>query len=227
MTHADPALAGRIPPGQTRTTKWPVLTYGRTPPFDPARWTFRCFGLVEREVVWTWEELLRLPRVTRTSDVHCVTRWSRLDNRWEGVGVHELLARVTILPGAKFVMVHADPDYTTNSRSRTSRTTTRSWRSDTTGVTSSPTTAVRAASWSRSSISGRAQSGCAASSSWTSTRPASGSRTGTICTPIPGRRSGTPTKRRARCRRCARRPLASCGTGDRAAVLAAAAHVRA
>ncbi len=114
MTHADPALAGRIPPGQTRTTKWPVLTYGRTPPFDPARWTFRCFGLVEREVVWTWEELLRLPRVTRTSDVHCVTRWSRLDNRWEGVGVHELLARVTILPGAKFVMVHADPDYTTN-----------------------------------------------------------------------------------------------------------------
>src|SRR5213596_210515 len=51
MTHADPALAGRIPPGQTRTTKWPVLTYGRTPPFDPARWTFRCFGLVEREVV--------------------------------------------------------------------------------------------------------------------------------------------------------------------------------
>src|SRR5437667_9751611 len=114
MTHAAHALAGRIPPGQTRTTKRAVLTYGRTPPVDPARWTFRCFGLVGREVVWTWEELLRLPRVTRTSDVHCVTRWSRLDNRWEGVGVHELLARFTILPGAKCVKFHADPDYPPN-----------------------------------------------------------------------------------------------------------------
>ena len=114
MTHADPALAGRIPPGQTRTTKWPVLTYGLTPPFDPTRWTFRCFGRVEREVAWTWKEFLTLPRATLTSDVHCVTRWSRLDNRWEGVAIRELMARVTVLPDAKYVMVHADPDYTTN-----------------------------------------------------------------------------------------------------------------
>src|SRR5438128_12506425 len=97
MTHADSALAGRVPPGQTRTTKWPVLTYGRTPPFDPARWAFRCFWLAEREVVWTWEALPRLPRVARTSDVHCVTRASRLDNLWEGWGVREHRARVTIL----------------------------------------------------------------------------------------------------------------------------------
>src|SRR5256886_1258304 len=114
MTRADPALAGRIPPGQTLTTKWPVLTYGLTPRFDPARWTFRCFGHVEREVVWTWEEFLRLARVSVTSDVHCVTRWSKLDNRWEGVGIRELMKRVKLLPGAKYVMVHADPDYTTN-----------------------------------------------------------------------------------------------------------------
>jgi len=114
MTRADPALAGRIPPGQTLTTKWPVLTYGLTPRFDPARWTFRCFGHVEREVVWTWEEFLRLARVSVTSDVHCVTRWSKLDNRWEGVGIRELMKRVELLPGAKYVMVHADPDYTTN-----------------------------------------------------------------------------------------------------------------
>src|SRR6266480_5464922 len=114
MKQPDPALAGRIPPGQTRTTKWPVLTYGLTPPFDPTRWTFRCFGRVEREVVWTWKEFLTLPRATLTSDVHCVTRWSRLDNRWEGVAIRELMARVTVLPDAKYVMVHADPDYTTN-----------------------------------------------------------------------------------------------------------------
>ena len=69
----DPALAARVPPGQQLTTKWPVLSYGLTPRFDPARWTFRCFGLVEREVSWTWEEFLRLPRVTITSDIHCVT----------------------------------------------------------------------------------------------------------------------------------------------------------
>ena len=81
----DPALAARVPPGQQLTSKWPVLTYGRTPRFDPARWTFRCFGLVERPVSWTWEEFGRLPRVTVTSDIHCVTRWSRLDTVWEGV----------------------------------------------------------------------------------------------------------------------------------------------
>jgi DMSO/TMAO reductase YedYZ molybdopterin-dependent catalytic subunit len=114
MTQADPSVAGRVPPGQTLTAKWPVLTYGRTPRFDPKTWTFRCFGLVEREMVWTWEEFLRLPRVTVTSDIHCVTRWSKLDNQWEGVAVAEILRRVGVRPEARFVLQHADPDYTTN-----------------------------------------------------------------------------------------------------------------
>ena len=104
----------RIPPGQALTEKWPVLTYGSTPRFDPGRWTFRCFGLVEREVTFTWEEFLALPRVTMSSDVHCVTRWSKLDNIWEGVHVREIMRRVTPLPEARYVMEHADPDYTTN-----------------------------------------------------------------------------------------------------------------
>jgi DMSO/TMAO reductase YedYZ molybdopterin-dependent catalytic subunit len=117
MTPKDPtspALADRVPPGQVLTTKWPVLTYGGTPRFDPQTWTFRCFGLVEREVVWTWPELLALPRVRVKSDIHCVTTWSRLDNEWEGVSVREILKHVTPLPEAKFVLQHADPDYTTN-----------------------------------------------------------------------------------------------------------------
>ncbi len=114
MKPADPASADRVPPGQTLTVKWPVLTYGLTPRVDLRRWTFRCFGLVEREVVWTWEEFLRLPRVRVTSDVHCVTRWSRLDNVWEGVRVRDLLAHVVLRPEARYVLVHADPDYTTN-----------------------------------------------------------------------------------------------------------------
>ena len=114
MKQADPALADRIPPGQVLTAKWPVLTYGRTPRFDPKTWTFRCFGQVAREVVWTWPEFLALPRVRLTSDIHCVTRWSKLDNEWEGVHIREIMKHVQPLPAVKFVMQHADPDYTTN-----------------------------------------------------------------------------------------------------------------
>jgi DMSO/TMAO reductase YedYZ molybdopterin-dependent catalytic subunit len=107
-------LARRTPPGQVLTTKWPVLTYGRTPRFDPRKWSFRCFGLVEAETSFSWEELQALPRVEVACDIHCVTRWSRLDNRFEGVSVREIVRRVRPKPEAKYVMVHADPDYTTN-----------------------------------------------------------------------------------------------------------------
>jgi DMSO/TMAO reductase YedYZ molybdopterin-dependent catalytic subunit len=77
-------------------------------------WTFACFGLVKQPVTWSWSEFVALPRVEVTSDIHCVTRWSRFDNRWEGVSIAEVLRRVEPLPEAKAVMIHADPDYTTN-----------------------------------------------------------------------------------------------------------------
>ena len=113
---SDPARdpARRTPPGQVLTTKWPVLTYGLTPRFDPKRWSFRCFGLVEEEVSWSWDEFQSLPRAEVTCDIHCVTRWSRLDNRFEGVPIREIVKRVRPKPEAKYVMIHADPDYTTN-----------------------------------------------------------------------------------------------------------------
>src|SRR5205823_6438010 len=114
MKKPDPAVAARVPSGQALTEKWPVLTYGRTPRFDPNRWTFRCFGLVERPTSWTWEEFLRLPRVRVRSDIHCVTRWSKLDNDWEGVSARYIVEEVKPRPEAKFVLQHADPDYTTN-----------------------------------------------------------------------------------------------------------------
>jgi len=104
----------RLPPGQTLTEKWPVLTYGETPRVDLRSWTFRCFGLVEKEVSWTWEEFLALPRITVVSDIHCVTHWSRYDNRWEGVAVREILARVRLEPSAVAVMAHTHEGYTTN-----------------------------------------------------------------------------------------------------------------
>jgi DMSO/TMAO reductase YedYZ molybdopterin-dependent catalytic subunit len=114
MSHTTGEISGRIPPGQALTTKWPVLTYGRTPRFNPAAWTFRCLGLVEEEVTWNWEEFSALPRSEVTCDIHCVTRWSRLDNRFGGVPIREIMRRIRPTPEARYVMIHADPDYTTN-----------------------------------------------------------------------------------------------------------------
>jgi DMSO/TMAO reductase YedYZ molybdopterin-dependent catalytic subunit len=111
---SDTGNRKRLPPGQVLTQKWPVLTYGETPRVNLATWTFRCYGLVEREVSWTWKELLALPQVTITSDIHCVTRWSRYDNRWEGVAVREILRRVKVRPEAVAVMAHTQEGYTTN-----------------------------------------------------------------------------------------------------------------
>jgi len=108
-------LHDRIPPGQTVTKKWPVLTYGPTPDEDLSTWTFRCFGQVEQERSWTWPELLALPRKAVDCDIHCVTSWTLLDNRFRGVPVREILRLVRPHPEARYVLVHADPDdYTTN-----------------------------------------------------------------------------------------------------------------
>jgi DMSO/TMAO reductase YedYZ molybdopterin-dependent catalytic subunit len=105
---------GRLPPGQSLTLKWPVLHYGSVPRFDPATWDFRVYGLVANPVRWGWAEFSRLPRVERTSDFHCVTRWSRFDNRWSGVAVREILKLVQPRPEARYVLVHAEQGYTAN-----------------------------------------------------------------------------------------------------------------
>ena len=110
----DLSLDRRLPPGQVQTRKWPVLTYGETPRADLTTWTFRCYGLVENEVSWTWKEFLALPQVQITSDIHCVTRWSRYDNRWEGVAVKEILRRARPRLEAVAVMAHTHEGYTTN-----------------------------------------------------------------------------------------------------------------
>ena len=111
MTSAEPR---RLPPGQALTEKWPVLTYGDVPRADLAAWTFRCRGLVRNPLAWTWTEFLALPRVEILSDIHCVTRWSRFDNRWEGVAMAEILRRVEPLPEAVAAMARCDGGYTTN-----------------------------------------------------------------------------------------------------------------
>lgn len=106
--------AGRLPPGQSATLKWPVLHEGSVPPFDPSTWDFRIRGLVEKPVRLTWDEFLRLPMKQVTADMHCVTRWSRFDVRWEGVPFSEVMKLASAKPEAKYVMVHAEHGYTSN-----------------------------------------------------------------------------------------------------------------
>ncbi|WP_084658387.1 sulfite oxidase-like oxidoreductase [Thermogemmatispora onikobensis] len=105
--------ADRLPPGQYLTKKWPVLSYERTPSFPPD-WRLKITGEVEHPLELTWEEFLALPRVTITTDIHCVTTWSRFDNTWEGVHIRELLKRARPLPSARYVMAHSWTGYTTN-----------------------------------------------------------------------------------------------------------------
>jgi DMSO/TMAO reductase YedYZ molybdopterin-dependent catalytic subunit len=105
---------GLLPPGQSLTLKWPVLHYGSVPKFDPKTWDFRAYGLVETPRRLTWAEFNALPKVHTTSDFHCVTRWSRFDNQWEGVAFRELLRRVKLKAGAAYVLVHAEQGFTAN-----------------------------------------------------------------------------------------------------------------
>ncbi|HEX6987822.1 MAG TPA: molybdopterin-dependent oxidoreductase [Planctomycetaceae bacterium] len=111
----DAARPDRIPPGQVRTKKWPVLHAGRVPVVTPEQWSLTIGGLVERPVRLTWPEFAALPRVRVFSDFHCVTRWSRLGNLWEGVATAELARRVGVRPEARFVIVGGfDDGWTTN-----------------------------------------------------------------------------------------------------------------
>ncbi|HEU4402664.1 MAG TPA: sulfite oxidase-like oxidoreductase [Candidatus Polarisedimenticolia bacterium] len=107
-------LLKRLPPGQVITEKWPVLSAGPNPVFDPATWRFRVFGRVGGEWSVSWQEFKSLPRVTITTDMHCVTRWSRLGMTWAGVSIHEVLKHVERDPEARFVMAHSYGGYTTN-----------------------------------------------------------------------------------------------------------------
>lgn len=111
----DTHRSKRVPPGQVRTRKWPVLHYSSVPHVPLDRWQFSIFGLVETPLTFNWEEFQALPRVKVFADFHCVTRWSRLGNIWEGVSVRELLSRAGVKPEAKYVSpMGYDRGWTTN-----------------------------------------------------------------------------------------------------------------
>jgi DMSO/TMAO reductase YedYZ molybdopterin-dependent catalytic subunit len=110
----DTGRTVRVPPGQSQTRDWPALHYGNVPRIDPSEWRLRLFGLVEKERSLSLAEFQALPQGEVFSDVHCVTGWSRLDNLWEGLPTTSIKDLVKILPEARFVVVHAWGDFTTN-----------------------------------------------------------------------------------------------------------------
>jgi DMSO/TMAO reductase YedYZ molybdopterin-dependent catalytic subunit len=104
----------RIPPGQYVTERWPVLHEGAVPAIDVASWTFRVDGLVGAPREWDWEEFNALGTDSLVTDIHCVTKWTRLDTRWEGVPVAVVWDAIDADPAAAAVMVHGVGGYTAN-----------------------------------------------------------------------------------------------------------------
>ena len=105
----DVRTAGqRLPPGQIITQKWPVLHFGTVPTVDTGTWRFEITGAVEQPLAISWSELHALPRQETACDIHCVTRWSRYDNVFDGVSVASLLQRASPRAAARYVLVHAE-----------------------------------------------------------------------------------------------------------------------
>ena len=104
----------RLPPGQRHVQNWPVLDLGVQPHVPTDRWQLKICGLVERPVTLDWAAFLALPQTEDLSDIHCVTQWSRYDNRWQGVATRTLLDLVRPVPGAAHVLLHGYDGYTTN-----------------------------------------------------------------------------------------------------------------
>ena len=107
----DPA---RLPPGQYLTEKWPVLHAGEVPAVDLGAWRLRVFGEVEEPLELSYDELTALPATEVTTDIHCVTRWSRFDARFKGVHWSELAARCSPKPSARFAIAHGEAGFSAN-----------------------------------------------------------------------------------------------------------------
>jgi DMSO/TMAO reductase YedYZ molybdopterin-dependent catalytic subunit len=104
--------AERLPPGQYLVDGFPVLSAGPTPHTPLDEWTFTIEGAVQEPRTWTWDELRALPSEEVATDIHCVTKWSKLDTHWRGVSLDVLLGEV--VTSAEYVLAYSDGDYTTN-----------------------------------------------------------------------------------------------------------------
>jgi len=104
----------RVPPGQYVTEKFPVLHYGSVPHTDLGKWDFRVWGEVENPFSLDWTGFRALPRTSVHTDIHCVTRWSKLDVDFDGVPIRAILERTQPKPAARYVVAHCEQGYTTN-----------------------------------------------------------------------------------------------------------------
>ena len=106
----------RIPPGQYEEREFPVLSAGPTPHTPLSKWTFTLRGVDGATASWTWDELQALPHETVTRDIHCVTKWTKLDTMWEGVSLDVLFAEAEKrgVKTAPFIVAYSDGGYTTN-----------------------------------------------------------------------------------------------------------------
>src|SRR6516225_2069255 len=106
---------GHVPPGQSVVTSWPVLTYGPTPHIDLDTWQLEIDGEVKKPLKLNWQQFNALPKTTMDTDIHCVTRWSKLGMKWEGVSVDELISQAGGLTDkAMYLIVGCYGGYTTN-----------------------------------------------------------------------------------------------------------------
>jgi DMSO/TMAO reductase YedYZ molybdopterin-dependent catalytic subunit len=110
----DASERDRVPPGQFVTNGWPVLHYGGVPRFDAKTWDFRVWGLVENPITLDYEQFRALPQSEIGTDVHCVTRWSKLGMTWQGVPMRHVLELVRPKPEAHFVVAHCEAGFTAN-----------------------------------------------------------------------------------------------------------------
>ena len=110
----DTLRANRVPPGQKLTGRFPVLHFGSVPKIDVKQWKFSITGLVAESRELNFSEFSDLKRVRVFSDIHCVTKWSKLDNHWEGPSTSIIKELVEIKSNAKYVIVHATGNFTTN-----------------------------------------------------------------------------------------------------------------
>ncbi|MFF2594798.1 sulfite oxidase-like oxidoreductase [Priestia megaterium] len=110
----DPKYEGRVPPGQVVTERFPILHEGDVPEYNLEEWTLRVFGLVDKEVTLSYQEILDMPQTTVKCDIHCVTRWTRLDNEFTGVLFTDFLKAIGVKLKSEYIMLHGDNDYTSN-----------------------------------------------------------------------------------------------------------------
>jgi DMSO/TMAO reductase YedYZ molybdopterin-dependent catalytic subunit len=182
----DPA---RLPPGQYFTERFPVLHAGSVPEYpDLSQWDMRIFGLVDTPRTLSWPDLLALPKAEVVVDIHCVTKWSKFDTPWRGVPFEAVFDLVHVDPSATHVMWHSEYGFTANVpladlRGADDKGQPRcllAYEFDGRPLEAEHGYPLRSSC--PGSTSGSRPSGCAASSSWPRTSPASGSATGTTCT---------------------------------------------